>query len=93
MPNELKPCSFCGGKWADNERRMIMGEVKNYPPYLDYPKPYKAKTNADRIRALSDEALANFLTGFSWLTEIGGKVCYKTIADWLQQPAEETDNG
>ena len=69
-----------------------MGEVKNYPPYLDYPKPYKAKTNADRIRALSDEDLANFLTGFSWLTEIGGKVCYKTIADWLQQPAEETDN-
>ena len=70
-----------------------MDEVKNYPPYLDYPKPYKAKTNADRIRALSDEGLANFLTGFSWLTEIGGKVCYKTIADWLQQPAEETDNG
>ena len=73
-----------------------MGEVKNYPPYLDYPKPYKAKTNADRIRAMSDEELANLLTDFSnnggWVTEIGRKVCYKTIADWLQQPAEETDN-
>lgn len=56
-----------------------MDEVKNYPPYLDYPKPYKAKTNAESIRALSDEDLANFLIGFSWLTENGGKICYKTI--------------
>lgn len=39
-----------------------MSEVKNYPPYLDYPKPYKALTNADRIRAMSDEELAKFLT-------------------------------
>lgn len=70
-----------------------MGEAKNYPPYLDYPKPYKEKTNADCIRTMSDEELANFLTDFSWITEIGRKVCYKTIADWLQQPAEETDNG
>lgn len=73
-----------------------MDEVKNYPPYLDYPKPYKAKTNADRIRGMGDEELANLLTDYSnnggWVTEIGREVCYKTIADWLQQPAEETDN-
>ena len=42
-----------------------MEEVKNYPPYLDHAKPYKAKTNAESIRALSDEDLANFL--FNWL--------------------------
>ena len=35
-----------------------MDEVKNYPPYLDYPKPYKPLTNADRVRAMSDEELA-----------------------------------
>ena len=69
-----------------------MGEVKNYPPYLDQPKPCKAKTNADRIREMSDEELANFLIGFSWLTENGGKICYKTIAKWLQQPAEQDDH-
>ena len=69
-----------------------MGEVKNYPPYLDYPKPYKAKTNADCIRTMSDEELANLLTGFAWITEIGGKVFCKTIADWLRQATEETDN-
>lgn len=39
-----------------------MDEVKNYPPYLDYPKPYKPQTNADRIRSMSDEELAEFLT-------------------------------
>lgn len=69
-----------------------MDEAKNYPPYLDYPKPYKVKTNADLIRTMSDEKLANFLIGFLWLTEIDGKVCYKTIADWLHQPAEEIDD-
>lgn len=66
-----------------------MGEVKNYPPYLDHAKPYKAKTNAESIRALSDEDLAAVLIGFSCLTENGDKVCYKTIAKWLQQSAEK----
>ena len=50
-------------------------------------------TNADRIRAMSDEELANLLTDFSnnggWVTEIGREICYKRITDWLQQPAEE----
>ena len=26
-----------------------MDEVKNYPPYLDYPKPYKVEVSADCI--------------------------------------------
>ena len=39
-----------------------MSEVKNYPPYLDYPKPNKALTNAQKIRAMSDEELSEFLT-------------------------------
>lgn len=53
-------------------------------------------TNADRIRTMSDEELANFLTDFSnnggWTTEIGRKSCYKTITDWLQQSEEEIDD-
>ena len=70
-----------------------MSEVKNYPPYLDYPKPYKAQTNADRIRAMSDEEMAKKLgrgpgcpanadcMKMSW----DCKACW---LDWLQQPAE-----
>ena len=52
-----------------------------------------SKTNADKIRAMSDEELANLLTDFSnnggWVTEIGREICYKRITDWLKQPAEE----
>ena len=38
-----------------------MDEIKDYPPYLDYPKPYKTQTNADRIRAMSDEELVKMI--------------------------------
>ena len=50
------------------ERRMSMsfanlpvGEIKDYPPYLDRPKNIKPQTNADRIRAMGDEGLAEWL--------------------------------
>ena len=70
-----------------------MTEVKDYPLYLDYPKSYKPKTNADRIRAMSDEELANMLTDFSnnggWVTETGREICYERHIEWLKQPAEE----
>ena len=68
-----------------------MSEVKDYPPYLDYPKPYKVKTNAGLIRTMNDEKLAHLLTNCSVASEIDRKFCYQTIVDWLQQPAE-TDN-
>ena len=32
-----------------------MDEIKKYPPYLDYPKPYKPQENTNYIRAMSDE--------------------------------------
>ncbi len=38
-----------------------MAEVKDYPPYLDYPKPRKKQSNADRIRGMTDKELAAFL--------------------------------
>lgn len=43
------------------------------------------KTNADRIRAMSDEELAK------WLEYEGGGACAEVCGwlDWLQQPAEE----
>lgn len=35
-------------------------EVKEYPPYLDHPKPRKTVTNGDKIRHMTDEGLAEF---------------------------------
>ena len=71
-----------------------MDEVKNYPPYLDYPKPHKAQTNADRIRAMSDEELAELLLDGCCgskcddqpQNEFGSVNCFQCRIKWLQQP-------
>lgn len=75
-----------------------MDDVKNYPPYLDYPKPKKVQTNADEIRAMSDEELAAMLKDYKDCNKnciiSNGKNCYQiceeesTLLKWLQQPAE-----
>ena len=66
-----------------------MDEVKNYPPYLDYPKPYKPLTNADRVRTMSDEELA------AWAINEAPKIGFRYTSSetgllkWLKQPTEE----
>lgn len=72
-----------------------MDEVKNYPPYLDYPKPYKPQTNAERIRSMSDEELCNWLfqrdyTNIAAFLEYGGMGVMNAVQllEWLQQPVE-----
>jgi hypothetical protein len=58
--------------------------VKDYPPYLDYPKPRKPITNADRIRAMTDEELADeILSWFNWLNAVEWDD--KRIIEWLKQ--------
>ena len=67
---------------------------------------YREPTNADRIRAMSDEELVVFLDGFSGrcldcAEDAKNKSCqiYKEghycrpqdIMEWLQQPVEEDD--
>ena len=73
-----------------------MDDVKNYPPYLDYPKPYKPQTNADRIRSMSDDELndlfyeiynagAEDASSYEWGQR---KNSFEWTMDWLKQPAE-----
>lgn len=47
-------------------------------------------TNADRIRSMSDEQLANFVhEGCPYIEEeCTMKGCVKCILEWLQEPAE-----
>ena len=72
-----------GGK----EEKMN-GKVKDYPPYLDYPKERKPQTNADRIRAMTDEELARFMSK----VETNGRVLgLKGIASWLKWLKQEAD--
>ena len=47
-------------------------------------------TNADRIRAMSDEELAKFLFQVGYNHRWGLK---EYALEWLQQPAEDDENG
>ena len=80
-----------------------MDDVKNYPPYWDYPKPYKPQTNADRIRSMSDDELNDLFheiynagiedaSSYEWGQR---KNSFEWTMDWLQMPTEtqkENDN-
>ena len=66
-----------------------MDEVKYYPARMDYPNLCKPYTNADRIRAMSDEELAMLLYEIGY---DGGWGALEGTLEWLQQPAEEADN-
>ena len=59
-------------------------------------------TNADKIRSMTDEELALWICGVYDIEEENGKFINgiiipgyapHDIEEWLQQPAEETDNG
>ena len=72
-----------------------MEEIKDYPPYLDYPKPYKPQTNADKIRSMSDEELEEGIGRLSlgyqpWCNhhcKVNGDYnCNRCLKSWLQQP-------
>lgn len=63
---------------------------------------YEPDTNADRIRAMSDEELRNFLQSRCWICETH-KLCDEcslyheekgclSILEWLKQPAEVKDD-
>lgn len=71
------------------------------------PEEIKQKTNADRIRSMSDEEMVVFLDGFSSrcidcagdaknrscpIYKEGHYCRPKDIMEWLKQPAEEADN-
>ena len=46
---------------------------------------YERMTNADKIRSMSDEELAEFLANFAWDNEPTKKETY----EWLQSEVEE----
>ena len=88
-----------------------MDVVKDYSSYLDHAEPYKVMTNADRIRAMSDKELSEFLTNINptncqdcafshgWHCQPDRddysdfEKCEEGRKRWLQQPAEQDENG
>ena len=82
----MSNCKLCLADCAFKGNDMKKGNCKGYIPM----------TNADRIRAMSDEELENFLdTIYDFFEDGGGKIVDGNVIypgnmlDWLQQPAEE----
>ena len=62
-------------------------------------KKFDAKTNAQKIRAMSDEELAEFLWDFNLadvstdkLGKFGTHMFRCRLKEWLKQPAEDDDH-
>ena len=87
---------------------MLENEVFNRPYVRDITKTCECTcsvtcnpdiiTNADRIRAMSDEELAEFIPNWSYTNACKCEEqsyadcnlkCEECVLDWLQQPAEE----
>lgn len=97
-------------RWAEEyPGRPFFGwcDEINDSPDLDIEREcrcFEPATNADRIRSMSDEELAEFISRIE-IGDFGPQVCGKTFCDmckgqyecddcrlwWLQQPAEEED--
>jgi hypothetical protein len=68
--------------------------------YIEEHQP-KPMTNADRIRAMTDEELVVFINTFNICDNRTnfeckfnyGADCSECVLDWLRQPVEENDNG
>ena len=80
-------CHSCMGKYYDG---VLQGAPTKYIK--------KPQTNADRIRAMSDEELSKFIGHNSLCDQIQNdngawckkqSVCEGCLVEWLKQPAEE----
>lgn len=77
-------------------------DLRRYRHHCAKEKEKKVFTNADRIRAMSDEELADMMTvmngGFTChecFENNGGRCnadCVKNCFNWLKQPAEEVED-
>ena len=88
----MSNCKLCLADCAFKGKDMKKGNCKGYIPM----------SNADRIRAMSDEELSEFISRIE-IGDFGPQVYGKTFCDmckglyecddcrlwWLQQPAEE----
>lgn len=85
-------CVTCKARCENAGQHRVKTDCVSYIP-KDYPKPI---TNADRIRAMSDEELAEFFKDttfcdscFIFMNECGTErySCEQRWLDWLKQEA------
>lgn len=78
----------------DGHPEKLLEKIKAFKPWNKSPE-----TNADRIRSMTDEELAEFLWNFNLadvstvkMGEFGPHMFRYRLKEWLQQPAEEDDH-
>lgn len=85
---ELRKCPVCGGKLRSEALGWICYNCQGFIDmqgvfHKHEEKPFMPQqTNADHIRAMSDEELAEFLEGDY------GNMAVGWALEWLKQPAE-----
>lgn len=97
MPKNVM-CKNCNNYRCDWCEKVIDSPDPNMPRTCQY---FWVRTNADRIRAMSDEELRDFLQSRLWICETH-KLCVEcpmyseevgciSVLEWLKQPAEVDD--
>lgn len=88
----MSDCKKCFHACVCKKRPMIDGATIVNCRFFITDEP---QTNADRIRAMNDEALKDFICDLHYdccecSFESNDEVC--KLADWLKQPVEEDKN-
>ena len=91
-------CKFANGEGTVNEDKisLVLSKIFGEDYNLDLLKEQKTKTNADKIRSMTDEELADFLDkcegeGYqdSSITPVNEDGYHMDMLDWLKRPAKE----
>lgn len=79
---------------------MAISALREQEHFREVTKKVEPLTNADKIRSMSDEELAEFLWDFNLadvstvkMGEFGPHMFRYRLKEWLQQPAEEDHDG
>ena len=77
---------------------MAISAIRQQEHFRDLTKKVEPLTNAQKIRSMSDEELAEFLWDFNLadvstgkMGEFGPHMFRYRLKEWLQMPAEEAD--
>ena len=89
-------CEHCKYYWNNGKDEYCdkRGWDFKYTDCPDFTSKYKPLTNADRIRVMTDDELAEFLNGKNFCAhnfdcEKGIRPCRECNLDWLKQEAKE----
>ena len=79
--------------------RVAISALRQQEHFRDLTKKVEPLTNAQKIRSMSDEELAEFLWDFNLadvstvkMGEFGPHMFRYRLKEWLQMPAEEDDH-